>query len=237
MKQYSLSAIFTISSAIFFGIFQESNAAVTLLSREASSSNQIIPSSALDFSVNSSSVLVEKAGGPLNWSFSNGALFNGAFARSASWTVGNPIAAGTTNTATYLPLGPSYGAQRVTSGSFSFVTTQNLPTIDLTLLTIPNGNTSPITYSYSVLVNNVAQFSQTGVTDSNSPLDLEIFKFQISGLTAGDTVSFRVQNASGSNGFHNFAFLGGYVNASVPEPSTFLLGGLSSLFLLRRRRR
>lgn len=213
------------------------NAAVSFIGKETSTSSQTISPDVLDFfTYDTTEVVVQKSGGPVSWAFSNGASFGGSSEpMSISWSGGDTVASGTSLSTVFFPFGPGYGDQ-VASGSVSFTVTQTVPTVGLTLFTMPVANSGSMSYDFSLLVNGTEQYKQSGATDVSSEFDIEILDFQISDLAQGDVVTFLVDNVSGDNDWRNFAFLGGSLNA-IPEPSSALLSGLAFTAMLMRRRR
>lgn len=76
-------------------------------------------------------------------------------------------------------------------------------------------------------------FSQTYSTDSNAKA-IE-FEFDLSGFNLNDTLTFRVDNVSGENSWHNVGIYG--AQFAVPEPSSASLIGvfLAGAIWIRRR--
>jgi hypothetical protein len=131
------------------------------------------------------------------------------------WNNGSPITNGTSYSYQYLGFGPSFSPQ----ATYAEVD-MNMPSTsgNFTLWLLANPNTGSM--SFNVTFGKVGdQFfnSYSAATDGKAIQ----FEFDLSEFIVNETLTFRVDNVSGSNSWHNIGFYG--AQFIIPEPSTILM--------------
>ncbi|KAF0095014.1 MAG: hypothetical protein E1N59_1442 [Puniceicoccaceae bacterium 5H] len=200
-----------------------------------------VDGSATDFIVfNSDNYITKDGGGSLFSASADGAIFqggNGAY-DAITWTNGTPIASGSTNTSAYVGFGSGFAADQ--SSYFELDVTLPTGNANVNIWLLPNSNGGTLTYEFSMGTGTDSYQSST-ISDPDSS-DMTLYSFELTGFAPGETATFRFDNVSGSNNWHNVGLLAAEINstAAVPEPSTYAfaagIAALLGLCVVRRKR-
>ncbi|MCU0858881.1 MAG: hypothetical protein MUC65_10825 [Pontiellaceae bacterium] len=224
MKKVLLSSALCI---LIGGLVSETQAAIIANVRTTNSTTVSIAEDVADFIVydsTGSGTTVRKNGGPGIFSAigADGIVYDGGYGSTPvtlQWSNGNPTDSGSSYYCKYAGFGSSF-ADPATYMEMQLTMPSTSGT--LTLWTYPNGNTGSLSYDIT--------FGKTGDqwTETSTLENIgKIYEFQLSGFTVGDTLTFRVDNVSGSNSWHNFGIYG--AQFVIPEPVTalsFVFGGI-----------
>lgn len=148
------------------------------------------------------------------------------------WSDGNPTTSGTSYAYQYLGFGPGYSPQ-ATYASVDLTMPSTSGIFILWLLANPNGGNS---MQFDVTFGKTGdEFSETYSTPTNAKVIQ--FEFDLSEFNVNDTLTFRVDNVSGINNWHNVGIYG--AQFMIPEPGTImmLIPGLGALIGWRQRGR
>ena len=162
---------------------------------------------------------VRKSGGPSAFtdiSTDDGIDFASDSPVAIAWTGGTPTAssAGSSNF-DYGMFGSSY-SDRVTYAQFTL--TMQSTSATLVFWLNPNGNGPSV--SYDITVGGV----RNSYTDTSGGGDLQHFTYSISGATLNEVITVRIDNVTGTNGWHNVGFMAAQVSGTATGNAPVITG-------------
>lgn len=148
---------------------------------------------------------------------------------SLQWIEGSPTESGTSSAYQYVGFGSGF-SPRATYAEVTLTMPSSSGIFTLWLLGQPNSGTTAFDVTFG---KSGDQFTDSYSTGAEATV-FE-FEFDLSGFNLNDTLTFRVDNVSGTNPWHNVGFYG--AEFMIPEPSGASLVSVVTLaaFWIRRR--
>lgn len=229
-----LSAALTFSAMLVI----PASAAVVANVRTNVTGTESIGGTVTDFIVfNPGGSTITRSGGPGMFTIPtvDGSLINAISPASPpvtmAWSNGTPTTSGSTTSYLYAGFGSNY----TTSQSSYLEMTFNMPATSGTasFWLRPNGNSGNINFTVTMgKAGNQFTNTYTNVTSMNGM----VMSFDMTGFSVNDSVTFRIDNVSGSNAWHNIGIYGAQF-APIPEPAAAAMLATGAMAAVMRRRR